>query len=414
MADRLTILNGDCRQELKGLADESVHCVVTSPPYFGLRDYGVDGQIGLEETPKQYISTMVEVFREVWRVLRNDGTVWLNLGDSYAQDEVRHRQGQGSNNGRFAGKPEQKWSQGTAQTGRKLNHCLKPKDLLLMPHRTAIALQQDGWYLRSDIVWSKPNPMPESVTDRPTRSHEYVFLLTKAPKYFYDAEAIREPFADDRNGNPGTYKRTKSRDKGAIQHRQDYGFLNNGNGWNADGKTTGRNKRSVWVVSSNPYSGAHFATFPPALIEPCILAGTSARGCCVECGAPYERILESSPEYAKLLGKDWCDPEMDQKEGRGHFLLPTGEKAAQRPVKRNAPSVTAEYITVGWKASCGCFHGPGYADTEPCIVLDPFGGSGTSGKVAIELGRKAILIELNETYIPLIEKRCATQIGLAM
>jgi DNA modification methylase len=481
MGDLITILNGDAREELKTLPDESVQICVTSPPYWGLRDYGIEpsvwgddtdcphewgdrlpahhpgqvkdnkavhvenatgqnlgsgqycqkceawlGCLGLEPTPEMYIAHLVEIFRGVRRVLRNDGTLWLNLGDSYM-----------ANRGNTAEKPgyDNKAGGNGANfyyPGKKNIPGYKPKDLLMIPHRTAIALQQDGWYVRMDNVWSKPNPMPESVTDRPTRSHEYVFLLSKSSRYFYDAEAIKEPIKEnslerlgrgvsDRhkniNGAPGQSPHTLSQPRLNVKFggnkAEGYGTrIHSGNDWKP--KTNGANKRSVWTVATHSYNGAHFATFPPDLIKPCILAGTSAHGCCVECGAPYERVLEPTEDYAKLLGKDWCDPESDQNEGRGHFLLPDGQKASQRPVKRNAPSVTAEYVTVGWQATCDCFYGPAFGDVEPCTVLDPFGGSGTTGKVAIELRRKAILIELNSNYIPLIEKRCSTQIGLGL
>jgi len=281
------IEQGDCLDVIRTMPDECVQCVVTSPPYWGLRDYGVDGQLGLEATPEEYLERMVDVFREVRRVLRGDGTIWLNLGDSYSSGG---RGGGGSfmdERKAWHGKSDVKgWR--SAPTG------LKNKDLVGIPWRVAFALQADGWYLRSDIIWSKPNAMPESVTDRPTKAHEYIFLLSKSPRYYYDAEAIRETSASDiplacadANGSTltgGQHSRhslgdavpEKSRrvDKQRGHSRRHAGFNDR---WDrmtkAEQSSSGRNKRDVWTVATHPYPDAHFATFPPALIEPCILAG---------------------------------------------------------------------------------------------------------------------------------------------
>ncbi|MBY5943111.1 site-specific DNA-methyltransferase [Halomonas sp. DP5N14-9] len=302
------ILHGDCMETLRTLPEQSVHCCVTSPPYFGLRDYGRDGQLGMEKTPEEFVDALVRVFREVRRVLRDDGTVWLNLGDSYGAGKQLHG----------------------------------------MPWRVAFALQSDGWYLRQDIIWSKPNPMPESVRDRCTKAHEYVFLLSKGPRYYYDHESVKEPAAEsslarwaqdiDRQAGsdrqPGktngpmravggprstrdSFRRTESKRNAVIPgqrkgtHRSD----------RDEGKwdRAMRNRRSVWTVSTRPYKGAHFATFPPDLIAPCVLAG------CPEGGT----------------------------------------------------------------------------------VLDPFGGSGTTAGVAMAHKRKAILCELNADYAELVEGRVA-------
>lgn len=400
--DSIRILHGDCREMLKSLGDESAQCCVTSPPYWGLRDYGtakwqggdddcdhwapaahgydphssstlgpnrngcspensahsdatkrqqfkgecgkcgakrIDAQIGMEATHAEFVANLVAVFREVRRVLRNDGTAWLNLGDSYvANCSNQNPQTKSHNGSGFAG-PNR-----NGLTG------LKPKDLVGIPWRVAFALQADGWYLRCDIIWNKPNPMPESVTDRPTKTHEYIFLLSKSDRYFYDHEAIKEPCesgpSDLRKmaeGLPRIGGKHKdlidplskasattnigrkrsvggSRIHGNIPGRDDGGRACN------DPDQLFRNKRSVWTVATSPYSGAHFATFPPDLIKPCIMAGS-------------------------------------------------------RP-----------------------------GDT----ILDPFGGSGTTGKVALELGRKAILCELNADYLPLIERRTNVTMGLAL
>jgi DNA modification methylase len=225
---------------------------VTSPPYFGLRDYGHDGQIGLEQTPEQYIAAMVEVFRCVRDVLADDGTLWLNIGDSYAAQGGAQVQGTMQTKGSQAGA----WNGET----RKPPQGIKPKDLIGIPWMLAFALRADGWYLRQDIIWHKPNAMPESVRDRCTKTHEYIFLLSKSERYFYNAKAIREPEVCGRMRGPALHRDTVS---------------TNGNGGLARRKSDGfRNRRSVWTVATRPYKGAHFATFPPALIEPCILAGS--------------------------------------------------------------------------------------------------------------------------------------------
>lgn len=232
------ILTGDVRQRLADIPDGSVRCCVTSPPYWGLRDYGNDGQIGLEQTPEAYVAEMVEVFREVRRTLTDDGSLWLNLGDSYA-------------NG---------------------NGLLKPKDLVGIPWRVAFALQADGWWLRQDIIWHKPNPMPESVTDRCTKAHEYVFLLTKLAKYHYDADALREQTVTAIDGRGSTQERKEA------GHPTRYGMANRGDGWSMPSISApegGRNKRSVWSIATKPFKAAHFAVMPEALVEPCILAGSA-------------------------------------------------------------------------------------------------------------------------------------------
>ena len=262
---------GDCLQSLRAMPDQSIHCCVTSPPYFGLRDYGVDGQIGLEETPEQYVAKMVEVFREVRRVLRDDGTLWLNIGDSYAGSgkgrnaDGSHQEGgkQGTNKGTVVGK----------LIKTEAPDC-KQKDLIGIPWMLAFALRADGWYLRQDIIWHKPNPMPESVRDRCTKAHEYIFLLSKSERYFFDSEAMKEPAVSEK---PAGNKRHKYADAYAAgkseEHRTKAGLLSL-----ASVEWQKRNRRSVWTVATRPYKGAHFATFPPALIEPCILAGCPEGG----------------------------------------------------------------------------------------------------------------------------------------
>jgi DNA modification methylase len=314
----ITILQGDALEQLCTLSDESVQCCITSPPYWGLRDYGINGQIGLEDTPEAYVWKIVEVFREVRRVLKKDGTLWVNLGDSYA---AGGHGGGGSFMDMRGENGSQSWAHRSDKKGwRSPPPGLKPKDLCGIPWRIAFALQADGWYLRSDIIWHKPNPMPESVTDRPTKAHEYLFLLSKNERYFYDADAIRE------NGEGyGRCNWNAEQYKNGDITRHHGGKESHARGGGSATYEGGRNKRSVWTIATAPYSEAHFATFPPDLIKPCILAGSR----------PHDTIL------------------------------------------------------------------------------DPFAGSGTTGMVAIEFGRKALLIELNSAYIPLIERRCSITPGFA-
>ncbi len=306
------ILVGDAQVKMEGLGMESINCVVTSPPYWGLRDYQIDGQLGLEPTPEEYAEKLVCVFRDVWRVLRKDGVVWLNLGDCYATGagKVGDCPGGGEQGERWKGykgaQPEQTKSAAmgpTTQPNRMPQKGLKPKDLAGIPWRVAFALQADGWWLRSDIIWSKPNPMPESVTDRPTKSHEYVFLLTKSAKYYYDMDAIREPHADIPHSRGK--KKADSLDG-----------MNAGDGWKhlpVFHNPLGRNKRTVWEIPTQNFSEAHFATFPEKLAEPCILAGCPRGGTVLD---PYtgsgtvgvvavnnERSfvgIELNPEYAEM------------------------------------------------------------------------------------------------------------------
>lgn len=267
----IEILQGDALQVLRTLPAESVHCCVTSPPYWGLRDYGVRGQMGLERTPTEFVEKMVQLFREVRRVLHRHGTLWLNLGDSYNAYNANRGKSKGANKNHLDIQPQLPSGHGLAAAD------LKPKDLVGIPWRVAFALQADGWYLRQDIIWHKPNPMPESVRDRCTKAHEYIFLLTKSDRYFFDAQAIKEPVTGTAHArgrgmtpksgkalvDPSVKIRPKNNDSFAAAVR---------------GLVTMRNKRSVWTVPTKAFKGAHFATFPPDLIEPCILAGCPEGG----------------------------------------------------------------------------------------------------------------------------------------
>jgi len=359
------ILTGDCRDVLRTLPDESVHCVVTSPPYWGLRDYGVTGQIGLETDYREFVAEMVAVFEDVRRVTRADGTLWLNLGDSYASQGGPGWQGKNGQRAdrRFTAVRD---TVGLRAVSRDVQCGLKPKDLCGIPWRVAFALQDAGWWLRQDIIWSKPNPMPESVTDRCTKAHEYLFLLAKSERYYFDQAAILEPCSPNtharlsqdvqaqigservpgktngnmkavarRGGGNRTHKGTEAYEAGAREHRTKAGLIafsekqrklaEAGSGIKNNTSMdealaimpVERNKRSVWTVTTQPFNEAHFATFPPALIEPCILAGSPRGG----------------------------------------------------------------------------------------VVLDPFGGAGTTGLVADRLGRDAILIELNPQYADMARRR---------
>ena len=265
---------GDCLQSLRDMPDQSIHCCVTSPPYFGLRDYGVDGQIGLEQTPDQYIAKLVEVFREVRRVLADNGTLWLNIGDSYAANgRSGLNTGWAERTKEYAGGGHR--AEPSRHRGEKrVPDGLKQKDLIGIPWMLAFALRADGWYLRQDIIWHKPNPMPESVRDRCTKAHEYIFLLSKSERYFFDSEAMKEPAVSEKPAGNKRHKYADAYNAGTSEeHRTKAGLLAlTGVEWET------RNRRSVWTVATKPYKGAHFATFPPALIEPCILAGCPEGG----------------------------------------------------------------------------------------------------------------------------------------
>lgn len=260
----VTIHEGDVMDGLAAMADESVHCVVTSPPYWGLRDYGVDGQIGLESTPEEYVARMVAVFREVRRVLRSDGVAWVNIGDSYASAWACDRRNVIGNGSLEHGKREDR--------PNRLVGCLKEKDLVGIPWRLAFALQADGWWLRSDCIWAKPNPMPESVTDRPTKAHEYVFLLTKSARYWWDQDAVAErgsSEAGSRAGYSGYSERAEAMGREASGNEKAGAVaFNSGT----------RNIRTVWTIATDPTRDAHFATFPRKLVERCIKAGCPVGG----------------------------------------------------------------------------------------------------------------------------------------
>lgn len=480
MTNPIRILTGDCRETLKTIPDGTVQTCVTSPPYWGLRDYGtatwegggviqckpcaeffarfqcskhllecdcpkcqglcecrecdhvadarktkkfgnpafnenrpsreetktegyyyrdtcgkcgakrIDQQIGQEPTPEAFVQTMVEVFREVRRCLHESGTLWLNLGDSYAQNQAAVDRVTGYS-------PKQKTNGGTVSDRQRVPEGLKQKDLCMIPWRVAMALQADGWWLRSVICWHKKSCMPESATDRPTNSWEPIFLLAKSSRYFYDAEAVKEK---------AEYPNDKRRPLGSEGAWQIDGRKRgeNGGGKAYDHDTSTRNQRNVWTLGPEPYSEAHFATFPTEIPRRAILAGTSARGCCPKCYAPWVQKTESTKTFESGSGKAGNRP-------NGKQDLSASETNST-PDIRMGPCVSTR--TVGWEPGCDHFVEGSKMMPISCTVLDPFGGSGTTGQVALELARHAILCELNPEYTKLIERRTDVTPGLAL
>ena len=356
---------------LKQCDDESVNCIITSPPYYGLRDYGVKGQVGLEETLQEYIGNLVAIFSEARRVLRDDGTLWVNMGDSYAGANTANGAGESRHQPTMDSPPPPQ-QRVAGYTG------INPKNLLGVPWRLAFALQDDGWYLRSDIIWHKPNPMPESVTDRPTKAHEYVFLLTKSARYWYDADAVRESGAGTLwNSSKGFCPEGQAKRGGDVGHT-------NGKGLHRDIIQSGRNKRTVWTIATQPMPLAHFATFPPKLIEPMILAGCPPK-VCAECGMPWERVMEKDGQYKARwkAGTSIVDLGMHGSGG----VLGTG--------------LINKYKTIGWQPTCEHPDAP----TEPGVVLDMFMGAGTTALVAQQHNRNWMGCELNPDYIEIANAR---------
>lgn len=375
---------GDTLSVLRTLPEASVHCVVTSPPYWRMRRYlpfnspDAHLELGHEPTIGAHIDRLVQIFCEVKRVLRPDGVCWLNYGDSYASDG-----GRGLNRSMLrVGRSHQQCNPegGTVPDG------LKPKDLLLLPHRVAIALQEDGWWVRGDNIWAKRTPMPESVRDRPIRSHEYVFLLAKAEQYFYDWFAVREPTT----GNAHTRGSNGVNPKARLLnfHRRD-GVIRQNESFSAAvrHRVQKRNLRSVWHLSAQPFKGLHFATFPLRLAETCILSGTSAHGACAMCGAPWRRNVLTAPRG------DWHPDKVLKKAG-----IARNDKTAKAGGSHDNPFVEPEHI--GWLPTCPCEFG-----VVPCTVLDPFAGAGTAGLAALRNGRQFIGIELNPEYVQMAQQR---------
>lgn len=482
------IINGDARR--LGLADKSVHCVVTSPPYFALRDYGLsqwvggdegcehnpsdtlqkrglasstlkgglkatayqqegyslsclkcgatraEQQLGLEAVPdclgwatgnvcgECYVCHTVQWAREVWRVLRDDGTFWLNLGDSYNSTD-KWGGGKNGNTGKHVvaeGGIVHSWY---VRNKKSKIEGLKPKDLIGMPWRVAFALQKSGWYLRQDIIWAKGvsgqdsiwenayeaakreglsdaaarriadavapyvgNCMPESVTDRCTKSHEYVFLFSKSERYFFDSCVIREKQTDSsrERAKYGWYGNTNDNSNGARSGSSFKQMAESGAHNTTIPEDGFRNRRSVWTVNTSGFSGEHFAAFPPKLVEPCVLAGTSAHGCCPECGAPWKRIIVKTDKVASNHnGSLFGHGKTGAREGGEHTQ--SGERFISK--------------TMGWQPACKC----GCEEVVPCLVLDPFSGTGTVGEVCAQHNRSYVGNELNPQYIKLQQAR---------
>ena len=442
------ILHGDVRAMLKTLPEKSVHCILTSPPYYGLRDFhvppvvwgenpakpcqhewGVEmkvefedpggwgspgydrqdgkkgelikhydggtrslgqyclkcseawlGQLGLEPSPQEYVLNVVEVFTELWRVLRDDGIAWLNLGDSYnTKANTRGSVFRRLPSGRI---PPQSGKGKTFEGG------IKSKDLLGIPWAVAFALREAGWYLRRDIVWERPNQMPESATDRPHSSHEYVFMLTKRDDYYYDPDAVRQPSSANTHAAP---KNPSSGPKTLLNQKEsEGGFAVRGRGWADDAKkpyrALTRHLRSVWTIPIRQRPAAHFATFPHDLASIPIRASTSEKGCCSKCGAQVVRMVEKEEPVLSA----WSAEGQVQYSPEVNDTVPASKGST---LKHIVPRKT-----VGWKPSCEC-----EAPLIPCTVLDPFVGSGTTVETARDLGRSAIGIDLNPDYIQLAE-----------
>jgi len=395
-SDPVRVLVGDCVEQMRTLPDGCVQTCVTSPPYYGLRNYGCAGQIGLEETPDSYVAKLVAVFREVRRVLRGDGTLWLNIGDSYAA-----------------------------------------KNLIGIPWRVAFALQADGWFLRQDCIWHKPSPMPSSVRDRFTTAHEYMFLLSPSPRYFFDAEAVKEVavtagktnlgFSAERAASMGRAasgnELTGGRDvvRGETRNKRDV--------WSVESESNREREREciavlesdlpaaekwavirsliedgcarpdVWRIATKPFKGAHFAVMPPELVRPCVRAGSSEEGCCPTCGKPWERVVERG---ASIRASDENRFATNKKREDGHQRNDGGTIGNMNGAIYARHKAANPDKFLGWRPACTCGGSP-----VPCTVLDPFGGSGTTGLVALEEGRRAILCELNPEYAEMARKRLA-------
>jgi DNA modification methylase len=362
---RNRVLTGDVRERLDDLPDDSVHMCMTSPPYFGLRDYGHEDQIGLEDELDAYIDELVDVFREVRRVLRADGSAWLNLGDSYAQT------GSGQSEGSYKESIDAPEPRGDT-FGRK--------NKMLVPHRVAIALQDDGWVVRNDVTWVKPNPMPSSVKDRLNTTTEQIFHLTPEPDYWYDLDAIREPHESDR-----TYRGGSIEENGNPRSRE----LDTADKF---GSPADKNPGDVFEVTTKPFPDAHFAVYPPELCEKPIKA-TCPPTVCAECGAPYEREVE----HEKIPLNELPKTNPNYRPNTYERYKGVGDDRNDSDEKRTLPSRE----TTGWTPTCDCDTDA----TEPGIALDPFAGAGTTLLKAKELGRRFVGVELNPEYADMARAR---------
>jgi len=362
------IIFGDALEVLRTLPSESVDCCCTSPPYWGLRDYGVEGQVGLERTPQDYVARLVAVFAEVRRVLKPTGTLWLNLGDSYYGPQ---------------GRGEGKGNESRQRVAQAKGDFLKPKDLVGVPWRVALALQADGWWLRNDIVWCKVNALPESVTDRFSSKHEHVFLLAKNSRYWFDLDAVREPHTST-DRPPGN--KSKARFDGDHFYRPalDQSF-----------NPLGKNPGNVWAIATYPTPYAHFAMWAPALVERMLLAGCPPR-VCAKCGKPWTRVTETREG----------DPHEHYTGTARHDYAVAGAQDPSESKRRILAAMAREVRTVGWQPTCDC-----QAAYESGVVLDPFLGSATTTQVARKLQRRSIGIELNSAYEAVMRQRLGVVVG---
>lgn len=474
------IIENDVRVGLAQLPDQSAHCIVTSPPYWGLRAYGTEpqvwdgdpdclhewgggfccrcgawrGELGLEPDPDLWVSHIVGIFRAVRRVLRDDGTIWLNIGDAYT-GSGKGQMGDGTASDRRGAKqstsagtttgglpilrsqrrPSDRvdhggWSAGRLESTRiGAAYNLPAKSLLLLPFRIALALQDDGWIIRKDIIWAKPSPMPESVSDRPTSAHEYLFLISKRPSYYYDQEAIREPLSgtahargsgvNPKAAEPGTRIRAntsfsravrylqggrqRATARGSMRYAAGYRLAPERRGGCAGLQTradnpAGRNARSVWTISPEPQSVDHYASYPTELVRRCVAAGTSEQ-CCAECGAPWRRRM-ADPVPVAGRGSRNRVRKLAGAAGNDRLSTHMGSSVPREPTKR---------ALHGWEPSCGCD-----APTVPATVLDPFAGTGTTGVAALQLGRSFVGIELKPAYVRMAERRLSRTVAIVV
>lgn len=406
MATRQDVLTGtaawscecsDALTWLRGLPAGCAHCCVTSPPYWGLRDYGTDGQIGLEATPAAYVGRLVELFREVYRVLHPSGTVWLNLGDTFCTHPHGPR-GANAHDPKWVGARVRGRLTQAGQVNRQTLDGFKHKDLIGVPWRVAFALQKNGWHLRQWAPWVKRNPMPESVTDRPNTACEVMFLLSKGRRYFHDMEAVKRPAAmtPQRRLSPKEMSRVggvpgRHKDNGAHPARNEVTVDNetrhfrNADPWfDSLGALVADDGETLlgFDVTTKPFKGAHFAVMPRDLVEPCVLAGTPDRGVCPSCGEPWRRVVERD----RVPTRTGADTKV------------TGDRLADG--RRDPQRHCTQTKTVGWEPGCGCGGNP-----APAVVLEPGAGSGTVLAVAVGLGRRAVGCDLNPKYVEMARKR---------
>jgi DNA modification methylase len=369
------LINADVIEGLRRLPDASVHCVVTSPPYLWQRDYQCEGQIGKENSIEEYILRLMGVFAEVRRVLRPDGTLWVNIGDGYANDtKWGGRSGNRNTNSDLGG-----YQRARRKSG------IPSKSLMAIPARFQVAMIDAGWICRNEIIWHKPTSRPECVQDRCSRDHEQVFLFSKSPKYYYDPEAVKQP-ASPKTVTVKTSP-VKGDGNGSAGDRLNVYQDRNGRYYVEE-----RNLRTVWSIPAEPSDELHYAAFPSALPELCIQAGTSEKGCCAKCGGPWVRVIERRDTGRRQkMADSW-----ETGSGRhGSFHRSGREKG-----KTGVPVMVN--VTTGWRPSCKCEDA---GDPVDCVVLDPFAGKSTTGGVALRLGRRFIGIELSSEYCQMSERR---------